>query len=530
VKELSTTIVTDLISTNFVTEGWVNLYGNLKIENCELLHYPCLIDNHYFTQYSEHEEWKISPGSEGRPSIGSLSKIEGEGYHYQSFNTEGIEPLIYVRDFILENKKLFYIDISEEFILYFNLYEEGTKEKRKYSYVDELGELEEVILINDESVKVKLRFMTEYLAIRKMHLSICFDFREELNPNQIEKNEINNSQINKSEKFTFTSNVHLSHSEENKVVRFIHGKSFLKFSPAKVGVTHYVPTYKYVEFITGYDSDGEIILESCKRSKENSLKLTFFKKDVLDKYYSNTLKYEVNPLSIQSDFFILRIDNNIDDYIPVFLTDLGRIPYKEQLYWKRFNITPRNKISNTFYDTMIEGKWVQNPETPDLYFKTRLQSFNSKWKEFYGWELFKTLSTKDSHHLDSLHIPANDNPQLFGTQILSITKILIDSLNQKELTKGISIPPKTMSIGKLELFLKKNNSYYPEIIEYLKNLQRLRSGLVAHRYSESNKELQKAFEFFDLSKNGERETLKNILIKCIQIMNTLESNLLPKEK
>ena len=41
------------------------------------------------------------------------------------------------------------------------------------------------------------------------------------------------------------------------------------------------------------------------------------------------------------------------------------LPELEQLHWKQYNIPPKEgmNISRTYYRTMIEGQWAEQPET-----------------------------------------------------------------------------------------------------------------------------------------------------------------------
>ena len=63
---------------------------------------------------------------------------------------------------------------------------------------------------------------------------------------------------------------------------------------------------------------------------------------------------------------------------------------------------------------------------------------------------------------------------------------------------------------------------FPKMIEFLKHMQGLRSGLVAHRFSESNKKTKKAIQYFDLQNNNYIHVANEIFIKSIHTLNTFE--------
>ena len=56
----------------------------------------------------------------------------------------------------------------------------------------------------------------------------------------------------------------------------------------------------------------------------------------------------------------------------------------------------------------------------------------------YGWSLFKELAADDQYHFEALHLMGQENDQKeFDGLIQSITKLIIDSLNEKQLVKAI---------------------------------------------------------------------------------------------
>jgi hypothetical protein len=128
-----------------------------------------------------------------------------------------------------------------------------------------------------------------------------------------------------------------------------------------------------------------------------------------------------------------------------------------------------------------------------------------------------------------LHIPTTNNVKSFCDQILSLVKITIDSLNEKELEKGLNIDSNIKGISKLEKFLESKNSSNKNLIEYLRNLQDLRSGLVAHRFSKSNKSVKKAMGYFEMEDKSYIEVARTVFIGAIQTINTLELGFLKEE-
>ncbi len=202
----------------------------------------------------------------------------------------------------------------------------------------------------------------------------------------------------------------------------------------------------------------------------------------------------------------IRIDNNHENVVIVYLGDLGRdLPVKERIYWKVFNIPPKGSLSTTKYMRDFLGIPF-DPQGRDLNFKQRYQQLNQKWKAKYGWSLFRELSSGDFHFFQNLRVPLNNGQSEFDLQILTLAKVLIDALNENEIEKNISsIPDPPRGIAKFSVFLEEKNFVdCQEGLALLRDIQSIRSTGVAHlkgsNYSKlvkklqlSEKELQRVF-------------------------------------
>ncbi|HAL83106.1 MAG TPA: hypothetical protein DCO83_13455 [Mucilaginibacter sp.] len=60
------------------------------------------------------------------------------------------------------------------------------------------------------------------------------------------------------------------------------------------------------------------------------------------------------------------------------------------------------------------------------------------------------------------------------------------------------------------------------MMQFLRNLQALRSGLMAHRFSASNKSTRKAIEFFGITDTNYQEVASEMFIKSVFTLHTLE--------
>jgi len=105
---------------------------------------------------------------------------------------------------------------------------------------------------------------------------------------------------------------------------------------------------------------------------------------------------------------------------------------------------------------------------------------------------------------------------------LTIVKLTIDRLNEKELEKGLNLDSKVRGIGKFEKFLELRGMQIPDLFEFLRNLQNLRSGLIAHTFSETNKDCKKAIKYFGIENDNYMKISEEIFVKSIYTFNTLE--------
>ncbi len=506
------------LETTFIKDGWLTIYESSEDDTI----YCCLVHNSKIEEYKSNTDWVIRPYYEGKPAV------FGDGT-YKTYSEDGYEPFIYTKHFNFNNGGEKYIDISEEFVLYFKLYERAeNKQKRKYYFIDELGDLDEVINVEPKRIRIKLKYLKEYIAIRQLHFAVCFDFMRVGNID-ISENKIEFIDKDfKGENYIYN---HLIRPLDGKFQSWILGKKIISFDPSKSKSYHFdYENQVYESFITGYDEEGNEVYQDCSKTNDKYFVVTYFKKDVLNKYYNEPQKYEVDGWHVKSNFFSLKIDNNNEDYVAVFLIELGYLPYKEQLHWKHYNIQPQKGISHAYYQTMIEGNWVDHPETPDLFFKHKFEQFNEKWETKFGWRLYKPLAKEDEHIFKALHIPTSNNVKSFCEQILSIIKITIDRLNEAELAKQITLEDNDKGITKLEKFLAVHQMQIPDMIKFLRNLWNLRSGLLAHSFSNSNDKCKKAIKYFGIREDNYIEVARDIFTKSIFTLNTLENKLLSDKK
>ena len=486
-------------------------------------------------------ETKISDALEifdGLPNaLGSgLQDIEEQVEYFRYGTENGLEPLIISRSF--GGIKTPYNEISEEFRHFHNLFH--NRETDEYTKIDDAGNEERIAIVKPSEIRIRLKEIRQFLAVKEMYLSILFQFNEystyslqELGLNKKDPELKRGRLVCWRYGRLDTSHRHGFRSESR-----LRGRKLIKpLEKSKSGFGDFAEEPKYVEFIIDINEDGDEINYTCNPTKLNhngsnpgapsDLTPVHFRKSVLDKYYSEPSKYTVEDSMLRcASLWSIQIDNHSPDRVIVLLEELCLLPHTEQQHWKTHNIPPEGGVSSTFYKRNVEGEWVSSDQ-PDILFKQSYEQLQQACNECLGWQLLRPLHSSDDHHLKSLRIPATDEQSDFDELVLSLTKVLIDSLNQKELKRLISLKEEQ----NLTLDQKKNlkeidcleialNSCGVEDaaghITFLRKLQRLRSRGSAHRKGSNYQKIAKDFGIED---QNLRKVFAGILSRALDVLD-----------
>lgn len=533
------------INNNFISGGWIVL--NSPSMACALVSDDalpkCLESYQWDLRWDDARPYVLEYFDERRPQ---LPKDE-----------RGLYPFVYQREPKGEHGQI--IEIIEHFRLLYDLrIVETNSDESEYVQVDECGDDVSVIKIKGTIVQVSVKYLFEYMALRELNLLVFFDIMN-FSPKTYADQGIKftENRIECGENFCLNySNVVHPESFGNSG-GWIMGKIALRFNSDDIKHLWSPTDDTYEDFIYKCDERGNELFSTCDEDKLSNLfvdkpgaplTLTpiFFNKEVLDKYYANPNKYSVNDGGISGPTWSLSIDNDRNDNkIVVLLYDLGRIPHKEQLHWKQYNIAPpaHDGVSETAWNRWFEGRFCDSKESLDLVLKDKLSSFSEKWHKRFGWDLLKPLNPKDEFYLRSLHcLTVRDNDKDFESQILALTKIFIDSLNEKELRKHIndsnekviefvsrsgkeSLSKVSGSISLFEAYSFYKGIHDKNVFDFLRNVQNLRSMDVAHRKKSNDKERQPLIQYFGLDSLSEQDALNSIFAKFIQILEKLENDI-----
>lgn len=443
---------------------------------------------------------------------------------YSRFNnSDNAEPLVIKRMFsgLADDT----VEILEEFRLLNNLYYNS-----KSNTYDNLENSDVVISIKDKTnVYIHRHYLKRFLAVKNMVLVLSIDSRYEIKGNDKIPNDNISYRTNK-----LYYNLSIS-NYERKTYSLLMGKMIIEGTKREeCGYWPYDKDKDYEKFIIGIDSNGNELSYTSNPDKLGNyfganpgaphyLTPVYFEKDVLNKYYSKPEIYSIEDGIIRcGSLWSIYIDNQNKDYVSVYLGDLGRdLPSKrEQLYWKSFNKYIDGKLSKTKYSRDFMAQF-EDPEAIDLLFKQKFVNFNQRFKEKYHWQFFLELDEKDKYNFEQLRIPVNESIAEMDMLTLSLVKVMIDSLNEKEIVKQIKGDYEKLpgSINKLELWLKElNNDECSTHIIFLRNLQNLRSSGTGHRKGDNYKKISKVF---DMDAKKYKDVFEDILKQCNSFIDYL---------
>lgn len=515
-------------------EPWVTVYQNKKDNNEEIFFYSVLIPYGELDGVLDAVEFDVTFPYFGFPQAERNSDDPNQVDYLRFGGSSGIEPLVFLRDF--HGVKSGYLEVSQEFVHFFNLFYDNAK--NCYVLISEDGAEEEIITIaNNSQIKIKRKQIKQFLAFKEMYLGMYFETTRfiDLSAEEIGLSKDGEDYKEREDSYHFEFWYHnLDLFGKEKAFSRLLGKKIISgMHKEDSGIYPFENKRQYQDFIVGQEENGKDILYTCEPDKlanyfgknpEAPLYVApvFFSKDVLRKYYDDPDKYLIEDGYLSCGrLWGLRMDNHHDDYVIILLGDLGHLSHTEQLYWKHFNISPTGTFSEAIFKRYFLAEFAE-PETVDLVFRNKLKQVQEKWTNKFGWNIFKALNEGDGYHLTGLRVPIKNTQLEFDGQVLSLTMVIIDCLNEQELRKHVGDSIASLKgISKLEKFFETNGyNNYEDHVKFLRNLQDLRSTGSAHRKSEN---YVKAAQEFQLGQKDFVETFTEILRQAIAFLDFLDS-------
>ena len=436
----------------------------------------------------------------------------------------GVEPLIIDRNF--HRLREDYREISEEFRLFHELYHD--RKTDQYLKMDDAGNEEVVAVVKPDHIQIRLKEIRQFLAIKEMHLAIQFVFSE-TSLHSLEELELQAGDENKQDGLMCWMRRYGDLNGTTNCWAFsrLVGKRLVEPLPkAKSGFWPFAEETeeKYEEFIIDVDENGDEIYATCNpHGGIEYLTPVHFSKKVLDKYYQEPRKYSVEDTYFGcGSLWGAYIDNHHKDRVCMWLGDLGRdLPNSEQQHWRLHNIPPTDGISKTFFDRQL-GAQFKNSDMSEHIFEQRYRDLQKVSQDNLGEQWLLPLNTVDTFHLQGMRIPATDEQRDFDEVVLSLTKVLIDSLNEAYLKKMIPFEKRKKfkdkhGIAGLEAALHLNGiTDGDDHLDFLRKLQGLRSSGSAHR---KGRNYEKIAKHFGIENQNLRDVFTGILNSATNVLD-----------
>lgn len=531
--------VINYVTNQLSNELWVTVYRLDKGEWGTSVFFSGLIPNQIISKSLESTDWEVLIG-QGKPGCSVHYTGDKQVVEYQRISgKQDCEPLIISRDF--NGIKKDYVEISEEFRLFHNLFYDKTNEK--YILIDDAGHEEDVVVFKDNSVLIKLFRIKQFLAIKEMHLAVYFSIDRKSEKTLEEQGLVEDTQLHKTSNAIFkliTLGKSFSTKNHQSFSR-LEGKLLIPPLPKEQsGIWPYNENQEefFEEFIIGidenglpvnYTSDPDELANYFGKNPHAPHYLTpvFFRREVLTKYYSKPEIYSVEDGYLRcGSLWGMQIDNNHKDFVIVFLGDLGRdLPGSERIYWKQYNIVPEGKLSKTSFRRSFNAEFAE-PEMPDLIFKSDFQIFKEVWNDTYGWMLFTNPQDPEETNISTLHIPLSENKQEFDNQVILLAKNLLDTINTTKLIEwlGSSTRSKDPITLLKTLFSYIGLSDFDTHIQFLKDLKSLRTDILK---SSAGQTIDKSKSIYP--EKNRIGYFEGLVIKSSQLLKYLEKKFIDEK-
>lgn len=499
------------------TKEWIDLYTHL--DNGRAGFYCAIIPRGHVDHARKNYSWDLRIGC-GAPTM----SVSGEGSDATvtlESSKKGVRPLIHVRAF--HGIRPDVVEVAEEFRLAFNLFHDLGR--HELIAIQDSGEEIVVATVTRELVRVRTDYLRSYLCAIDSYLAVYVDtvVWSRLPLDVVPKRKRGQSG---SGDVCFAFGVYPADvgSDHQSFSRLLGKKLIPPAKPRDVVLLEFDErrSKKFATFRCR--SRGRIREHTCDPDRLANnfgsnprapmfLATVFFDRTVLDRYLAKPSMYRVDDGTVRcADLWILHVDNNHDRFVVVHLGDLGKdLPYKEQLYWKSFNVEPPidDRLSRTAFRRNILAEFA-DPLDPALVLREAVTELCRRWRQIFGWDLFLPLASDDAHHLSGLSIPSTDDPRAFDEQIMNLSKALSDSINvarlRHELKAQGQSPGDLPSIGMLEKYFDVLGiPTATSLANALRSIQAVRSTGAAHRKSGS---FEKALSRFVGQHRGRADALR----------------------
>ena len=249
----------DKLVHKFNNGGWITL--------CNERIFSCLVNDEVADKSMTYDEWDTN-----HSQIGTIinEQLDGTFISYSRYGNDKLEPIV----MYLENEGRWEEEafLAEEFVMYFKLHKEA-KGKNEYVYyqVDECGDDVEVARVKGLNLDVKLKYIKEYIAVKKLNLLVFIDevinsnkSIDELGGNQIQMKKIQENDCIFS--YSLIESLGFGHGYKSSAV--FRGKCILRHNDKDIQHLWKLRDSGYEDFVIGADEDGkEVLCQICLQGK-----------------------------------------------------------------------------------------------------------------------------------------------------------------------------------------------------------------------------------------------------------------------
>lgn len=498
---------------------WVQISGHQELNGADAGFWCALLNMSKKDVVFRSHSWDVTTELSGPGFVRYGKRTE---YRSNLLEDDGFEPLLHYREFYGVKKS--FVELDQEFVLLNNLYFDEQK-KTHFAMLDD-GTADEVVRVkNEDCIFIKLSYLLRYAAAKQMAIVLYYDIRTKFDVEVAALGVNTFSEEHKNEDVFYQVWGGDLDMLEKHAFSVLMGKKII--GPRPIETCGYWPFEKkkeFIDFIYGTDENGNEKTYTCDPDRLSNffgknpncphyLTPVFFKRDVLQKYTSQPELYSVRDGYLEcKSLWRVEIDNHHKDFVSVYLGDLGRdLPESERLYWKSYNVASDVGLSTTSFKRDFLGISAES-NMIEHRFKAQYIQTNKNWIQSFGWSLFLPLAEEDQYNFDLLRIPFTDSQEEFDRLVLSLVKVIIDSLNEKSIQKNIENEPSLKGIGKLEKWLNSTGCIdYEEHVRFLRELQELRSQGTGHRKGSG---YDKIASVFGVGEKGLKDVFESILLKA----------------
>lgn len=498
---------------------WVTVYSHHSTDQKDPSVFACFADIDQKEVILQGDDWIKHPNN-FQPGFW----MDNDGVHYTTGKDDGYDYI--VAELYFHPYEQAQLHINQEFVLLFELYR---GEGDCFYAVDKSGEKEKVIDINEDSVRIRAKYLLRYIAAKQCLFVYFIDSRfassksYPMNAHLIDDYEEVGANYHYRRWFQSTPN-------KDYLLSMLYSRSFVEpgeRKDSKIWPFEEKDTF-YPEFIIGETSDGTPVRFTCDPSKLGTyfdkeataphyLTPVYFKPSVLDKYRNNPV-FTVNDRRLECGTqWGIEIDNVNPDRVMVFLGDLGSdLPQCERQHFLSFQISP---VDQCISEEVILNDFMNmftDPSGPISKLLDARESLNRSWKDRFGTYLYRNFHKNDKYVLQQIHVPSENSEAEFDSVIMALAKAFVDYIDEGNF-KGFN---EKGSLNKLDSFLHSKDLDIN--LQSLRDIQSIRSNSAAHGKGSNYDKLQSKIVSDDHRKDilvlvGSLTDLLNELVQALSV-------------